>query len=310
MEGCGGLYLGAPIISWNMDVIREFDPWKDPLCTCPKKYGFNPYTGCPHSCVYCYISSYIPRAFECREKKDLINRVKRDLERTDPNLVISMSNSSDPYPPLEAKLKLTRKCLELMAEKRRRVQIITKSDMVVRDLDLLKRIPCAVSLTITTLDEELSSRLEPGAPGPSARLKALRDLSRHLPTTVRVDPIIPFVNDGETESIVRAAARAGASHITASTFKPRADGWKRFSSAFPRESSRLREFYFRRGEKKRGWYLPKQMREELMLSVRKSCLDNNLTFASCREGLGHLNTGATCDGTHLIPLTLGPCRSS
>lgn len=283
-----------------MDVIREFDPWKDPLCTCPKKYGLNPYTGCPHSCVYCYISSYIPRAFECRPKKNLLSRVERDLKRADPDLVISMSNSSDPYPPAEAELRLTRGCLELIAEERRKVQIITKSDLVTRDLALLKKIPCVVSLTITTLDEDLASRLEPGAPSPGARLRAIRRVSRELPVTLRLDPLIPFVNDHEVESIVGAAARSGALHVTASTFKPRADGWRRFSSAFPDEASRLRELYFIRGERKRGWYLPKEMRERIMISVRDACAKNHVTFSTCREGLSHLNTAKSCDGTHLI----------
>jgi len=286
-----------------MGVIREFDPWKDPLCTCPKKYGLNPYTGCPHTCVYCYISSYIPHAFECRPKKDLISRVARDLEKTDPALVISMANSSDPYPPVEAELELTRKCLKLMAEKGRKVQIITKSDLVLRDLDLLKSIPCVVSLTITTLDDVIASRLEPRAPKPSARLRAVKKISEAVPTTIRLDPIIPFVNDREIERIVEVVADLGAVHVTASTFKPRADGWKRFSLAFPEEALKLRESYFRMGEKKRGWYLPLRMREDLMRSVRDSCLKNGVTFASCREGLGHLNTGATCDGTHLIRAT-------
>ncbi|MEM2874587.1 MAG: radical SAM protein [Candidatus Hadarchaeales archaeon] len=283
-----------------MDVIREFDPWKDPLCTCPRKYGLNPYTGCLHSCVYCYISSYIPRAFECRPKKDLLYRVERDLRKADPDLVISMSNSSDPYPPVEAELRLTRGCLELMARERRKVQIITKSDLVVRDLDLLKKIPCVVSFTITTLDETLASKLEPGAPSPSARLRAMRRVSHEIPVALRLDPLIPLLNDHEVESIVGAAAKHGASHVTGSTFKPRLDGWRRFSSIFRDEASKLNELYFTRGKRKRGWYLPMEMREKLMLLVREACQRNNLTFATCREGLSHLNTGMSCDGTHLI----------
>ena len=146
-----------------MDVIRDFDPWHDPLCTCPKKYGFNPYTGCFYRCVYCYVTSYVPRAFECRIKKNLLKRITRDLKRVDRYRVISMSNSSDPYPPMEAKLKLTRACLELFLREGCQVQVITKSDLVTRDIDLLSKIRCVVSFTITTLKRNLSRKLEPRA---------------------------------------------------------------------------------------------------------------------------------------------------
>ncbi|MEM2878133.1 MAG: radical SAM protein [Candidatus Hadarchaeales archaeon] len=286
-----------------MAVVREFDPWKDPLCTCPKKYGLNPYTGCSHSCVYCYISSYIPNAFEAREKKDLISKVERDIEKMDSNTIISMSNSSDPYPPVEAKLGLTRKCLEIISKKGCRVQIITKSNIVARDFDVLKKIPCVVSFTVTTIDDSLARRLEPGAPKPSLRLATIKTLSKRVPTSLRLDPIIPFVNDDEVREIVEVASEAGVSHVTASTFKPRLDGWRRFSSAFPDEALKLRDLYFNKGEKRRGWYLPKKIREDLMRSVRAACLETGVTFSSCREGLPHLNTGGTCDGTHLIKTT-------
>ncbi|MDI6639569.1 MAG: hypothetical protein QMD78_01965, partial [Methanocellales archaeon] len=90
-----------------MDVIRKFDPWGDPLCTCPPKYSFSPYTGCSHRCAYCYITSYIPNAFNCRPKKDLLKRVKKDVSKVDLAIPISISNSSDPYPPEEKDVLLT-----------------------------------------------------------------------------------------------------------------------------------------------------------------------------------------------------------
>ncbi|MBI5253313.1 MAG: radical SAM protein, partial [Euryarchaeota archaeon] len=81
--------------------ITYFDPWRDPLCTCPRKYSLNPYTGCEHRCVYCYITSYIPRGFECRIKKNLLGEVKRDRKKLNKKIPISMSNSSDPYTTME-----------------------------------------------------------------------------------------------------------------------------------------------------------------------------------------------------------------
>lgn len=286
-----------------LDVIRKFDPWGDPLCTCPKKLGFNPYTGCSFSCVYCYVTSYVPRAFECRVKKNLIARAERDLKQADKNFVISMSNSSDPYPPMEAKLKLTRSCLELFLRENRRVQIITKSDLVTRDTDLLQKMSCVVSFTVTTLNRALSRKLEPGAPSPRKRLTAMKKLSdAGVPTSLRLDPIIPNLNDAEIEKIVETAVAHGASHITSSTFKPRPDSWRRVEKIFPELAAKLAPLYFEKGKlHHNSWYLPRELRFDLMKAVREACDRNQITFASCREGLRELTTGASCDGSHLIP---------
>jgi DNA repair photolyase len=285
-----------------MDVIREFDPWGDPLCTCPKKLTLNPYTGCPHACLYCYITSFIPRAFECRPKKNLLARVERDLMKVDENLVISMSNSSDPYPPIEEKIGLTRSCLKLFAERGSLIQVITKSDIVVRDADLLSKMKSVVSFTITTLDKNLSSKLEPCAPEPERRLRAMKELSKAgVPVTLRLDPVIPFLNDSHIEEIVKAASSSGAVHVTSSTFKPRNDSWRRMRSAFPEICSRIYDLYFKMGMRHHNsWYLPKEFRRELMEKVKRACEENGLTFSTCREGLEGLNTSKTCDGSHLI----------
>jgi DNA repair photolyase len=285
-----------------MEIISRFDPWGDPLCTCPPKYSLNPYTGCQHHCLYCYITSYIPRAFECRPKKDLLQRVRRDLGKLDRRLPISLSNSSDPYPPMERELGLTRRCLELLKGAGLAVQIITKSDLVTRDADLLKGMRSVVSFTITTLDPKLAQRLEPNAPPPERRLKAVERLSREgIPVTVRLDPLFPGLNDGEIERVVEAAAEAGAIHVTASTFKPRPDSWQRMMLAFPEFCKRVKELYFVKGERhKAGRYLPAALRRELLLRGREACEDAGLTFSVCREGMRELNTAPSCDGTHLL----------
>jgi DNA repair photolyase len=156
-------------------LLTVFDPWKSELCTCPPKMTFNPYTGCDHGCLYCYASSYIPQFPNCRPKKNLISRLKKEATRLDGEL-ISISNSSDPYPQLEQKTELTRKCLRILAENSCRLQIITKSDIVIRDIDILKQVPCVVSITILTMNDRLSLKLEPGAPVSSRRLKAIETL--------------------------------------------------------------------------------------------------------------------------------------
>jgi DNA repair photolyase len=214
-----------------------------------------------------------------------------------------MSNSSDPYPPMEAKLKLTRACLELFSRKDCRVQIITKSDLVARDIDLLSKMRCVVSFTVTTLNRALSRKLEPGAPSPEKRLKAMKELSdAGVPTSLRLDPIIPSLNDAEIEKIVETAVAHGASHITSSTFKPRLDSWRRLEKVFPEIAAKLAPLYFEQGKRHHNsWYLPRKLRLKLMKTVREACDRNKITFASCREGLQELSTGVSCDGSHLIP---------
>ncbi len=286
-----------------MGVISLFDPWKSKLCTCPKKYSFSPYTGCEHGCVYCYASSYVYRFFECRPKQDVVKRLWMEVRRIDKDVVISIANSSDPYPPMERKLKITRSCLSLLFSQGCRVLLITKSNLVTRDLDLLRDSKVCVSFTVTTLDEKLAKRLESNAPPPKKRLDAAQTLVENgIPVAIRLDPIIPFLNDGEIEELVKSFKEVGASHVVSSTFKPRLDGWKRFSRAFPEEAERLRELYFKKGKKvSNSFYLPREMRLELMERVRKACDREGLTFACCREGFPELHTGRSCDGSHLVP---------
>ncbi len=283
-----------------MEILSDFDPWGDPLCTCPPKYSLNPYTGCQHACVYCYITSYIPNGFKCRAKKNLIARLSRDLNKVDKEKPISLSNSSDPYPPMEAELKLTRKCLELIVQAGVPFQIVTKGDLVTRDLDLLKEGKCVVSLTITTLDEGLAKRLEPGAPRPKERLRAMRVLSKAgIPVTLRADPIFPYLNEEGIVEVVEAAAQAGARHVTASTFKPRPDSWRRMTLSFPEFCERTKRLYFDYGWKHGpSRYLPKRLRVQLLDRVRRVCERLGVSFATCREGLKF--RAPSCDGTHLI----------
>lgn len=281
-------------------LITVFDPWKSELCTCPGKLTFNPYTGCDHGCLYCYASSYIPRFFDCRPKKDLISRLEREAGRLKGELV-SIANSSDPYPRLEQKTGLTRRCLEILAESSCRLQIVTKSDLVVRDIDILRKVPCVVSVTVLTDDDGLSGKLEPGAPVSSRRLRAIKILVREgVPTTVRIDPIIPFLND-DLAGLVEAVASLGVLHITSSSYKVKPDNWMRFSQRFPEVAEKLRPLYFEKGERiGRSTYLPRNLRFSLMKKVKELAEENNLKFGCCREGFS-LNS-AVCDGSWAIKM--------
>jgi len=280
--------------------LRSFDPWKSDLCTCPSKYSLNPYTGCSHRCIYCYASSYIKNFFNCRTKPNLLEDLKRQLKKIPKDSLISLSNTSDPYPPIEKELKITRKCLKIFKDFEMKVLIITKSDIVLRDIDLLKEMKSTVTLTITSL--KFYQELEPNAPSPFIRLKAIEKLSKKgINTGLRIDPIILGINEVEIDKILILAKESGVRHIIASTFKPRWDSWKRFSRVFPEISKKLEELYFKEGSKiSNSWYLPESIRKELILKVSQKCSEIGLSFSSCREGFPELNNSLSCDGSHLI----------
>lgn len=289
----------------TVSLISRFDPWHSGLCTCPSKLTLNPYTGCDHECVYCYASDYIPRFFDCRTKKDLVSRLQREAKRLRGEIV-SISNSSDPYPRLENKAGLTRDCLEILCQSDCKIQVITKSDLVIRDVDLLKKSPSMVSLTITTDDDDIAKLIEPYAPPPSKRLKAVETLiKKDVPTSVRIDPIIPFLNDNP-ESLIEALAAVGVKHVTSSTYKVKSGNWRRFSLALPRVADKLKQLYFTEGERRGNYfYLPRDLRFKLMSEVGKIAGKHEMKFGTCREGFSSLNT-ATCDGSWLIRQT-APC---
>ena len=283
-----------------MPLITRFDPWQSSQCTCPPKLTFNPYTGCSHNCVYCYAQSYIPRFQDCRPKKNLLKRLEREAANLKGE-TISIANSSDPYPHLEGELGLTRECLRTLSRSNCRIQIITKSSLVTRDADILSKTPATVALTITTDDDDVARLIEPQAPSPTARLKTAETLiSRGIPVSVRIDPIIPFVNEDYAKLIAKLAS-FGVKHITASTFKAKRDSWKRLAMAMPEAAEKLKSLYWSQGERANGCtLLPRDLRLKLLTNVRKQALRNGIEFAACREGLSQLNTVA-CDGSWLLP---------
>ncbi len=285
-----------------MNVVSAFDPWKNPLCTCQRKYTLSPYTGCEHACQYCYTTAYIPRAFNARAKKDFLAKLRRDVERLDRSMHVSMSNSSDPYTPAEKELQLTRQSLKLLIDAGLKVQLITKSNTVTRDIDIIQERSCSVSLTITTLDEEKAKRLEPYAPSPKSRLEALRKLTNSgVPCSVRIDPIVPGINE-DAAQLVAAVHEAGARHVVVSTYKAKRDSLARVVAAFPELEGELTRTYLVEGTiQGRARYLRLGIREAILGRIKELAEGYGMTYGTCREGLQWLNSGATCDGSHLIP---------
>ena len=191
----------------------------------PFDRSINPYRGCEHGCVYCYARpthAYLGLSpgldFETKlvAKFDAASLLERELSRPGYNCQpIALGTNTDPYQPVERRLRITRGVLEVLARCGHPLTIVTKSAAVVRDLDLLAPMArqdlARVAISVTTLDGDLARRLEPRAAAPHRRLQAIRQLSdAGVPTAVMVAPIIPALTDHEIERIVEAGAAAGA----------------------------------------------------------------------------------------------------
>jgi DNA repair photolyase len=187
--------------------------------------SINPYRGCEHGCIYCYarptheylgFSAGLDFETKILVKEDAPELLGRELAapRWKPR-VLGVSGVTDPYQPIERRLGLTRRCLEVLAEFRNPIAVVTKSHLVTRDLDLLGELArheaAAVFLSVTTLDGDLSRVLEPRAAQPAGRLAAIEELAgAGVPVGVLVAPVIPGLTDHEMPSIIAAAVRAGA----------------------------------------------------------------------------------------------------
>ncbi|WP_245540261.1 SPL family radical SAM protein [Thermodesulfobacterium thermophilum] len=283
-----------------MPYITPFDPWKSPLCTCPPKYSLNPYTGCGHGCLYCYASIFIKDFYSPRPKKEFLKKIEKELPKLPPESLISLSNSSDPYQPLEKIYKSTRMFLDLIKGLPLKVLIITKSNLVLRDIDLLKKLKVAVAITITT--KSYQARLEPGAPPFEERLLVLKVLSQEgIPTIVRIDPIIPEINEEEALEVLTEVLPF-VKHVVVSTYKAKPQSLKRLIEAFPEKAKTLTALYLQKGEKKKGGiYLPEEIRRSLVKRIYHRVNQvKGVGFATCREGLVEFSFQGRCDGSFLL----------
>ncbi len=192
------------------------------------RYSINPYNGCEFACTYCDSRSH---KYHLHPEFDQIIYVKDNVKaQLDNRLtrartllpdVVALSGTCDPYQPAEQMFKNTRQCLEVLAKHKYPVNIGTKSELVVRDLDILGHIAidtwCAVSITITTTDPTLARFLEPKAPPPEARFDTVRALKKvdKLQVGVNFMPIVPFLwdSDDQLESMVRNIKAAGADYV-------------------------------------------------------------------------------------------------
>jgi len=190
----------------------------------PFDRSINPYRGCEHGCIYCFARpthAYLGLSpgldFESKlyMKPDAPELLERELSaRTYTPRTIAIGTNTDPYQPIERRYQIMRRILEVLERAGHPVGIVTKSNLVTRDIDILSRMASRklvrVGISVTTLDAKLARVMEPRAPTPPRRLEALRELAAAgIPTTVMVAPIIPAINDAEIERILDAAAACG-----------------------------------------------------------------------------------------------------
>jgi DNA repair photolyase len=187
--------------------------------------SLNPYRGCEHGCIYCYarptheylgFSAGLDFESKIMVKTNAPELLRAELERPGwkPQVLV-MSGVTDPYQPVEKKLRITRACLEVLAKFRNPVAIITKNRLVTRDADLLRELAkynaVAVNISVTSLDPKLQRVLEPRTSSPHARLEAISQLrAGGIPVGVMVAPVIPGLTDHEVPKILEASAKAGA----------------------------------------------------------------------------------------------------
>jgi len=272
-------------------MINLFDPWKNSLCTCKQKYTINPYTGCMHRCLYCYITSYIKDGFNLRIKSINFKSFENKIKKLNKNLPFSISNSSDPYPRIEEKLKITRKIIKILKENNFKVSIITKSNIFLRDIDILKDMKATISITITTPIYEIAKKLEPFAPSPSERILAIKEASKYkIPICLRIDPIIPGINDDlkVIDDFLKEVSPF-INMVSISTYKAKPDNFNRLKEVFKNIKIDFEE------DKIKGYrYIKREKRFEIICNIREMVKKYNLKFGICREGFDIRDT-ISCD---------------
>jgi DNA repair photolyase len=246
------------------------------------QWSLNPYMGCAHRCTFCYV-----RAFELRADRPSDDRYGRSI-RVKVNVAevlraelarstwtgdtVAIGAATDPYQPAEGRYRLTRRCLEALRDASNAFSLITRSPMIVRDLDVLveaaQRAEVGVVFSVPTLDEEVWRRTEPGTPPPHRRLEAVERLvDSGIKAGVGMAPILPGISDrpDQLERVVRAAREAGATSVWANLLYLRPGTREHFLEALARDWPEELERYERLYEDRA--YLPKKLGEPVRALV-------------------------------------------
>jgi len=191
----------------TVECTRALSPSKIPGLD----FALNPYGGCNHGCIYCYAPEFTHSDWSTwrivKVRSNIATRLAKELKNV--NGVIGLGSSTDPYQYAEARFQLTRDCLTVLKRFDSTVHIITKSDLVTRDIDLLKDMDVTVGVTITGIDDRISKITEPGAPLPAKRLAAVKQLvDAGISTYIMAEPLLHPI-EGHEEEFIDAIAATG-----------------------------------------------------------------------------------------------------
>ncbi len=228
----------------------------------PFAWSLNPYMGCVHRCTFCYVRAFEQRADRpsgerygdsIRVKVNVADVLRRELARKSwRGESIAIGAATDPYQPAEGRYRLTRDCLEALAEASNPFHVVTRGPLIVRDVDVLAeaavRARVSVSFSVPTLDEEVWRRTEPGTAPPRQRLRALAVLREAgVEAGVAVAPVLPGISDlpHQLRAVVEAARDAGATHVWASVLNLRPGTREHFLSHLAVDWPDLAPFYER-----------------------------------------------------------------
>jgi DNA repair photolyase len=248
------------------------------------QWSLNPYMGCVHRCTFCYVRAFEKRAdrpsddrygASIRVKTNVAEVLRRELARPSwEGGVVAIGAATDPYQPAEGRYKLTRACLEALAQAANPIRIITRGPMIVRDIDVLveaaKRASVGITFSVPTLDHQIWRRTEPGTAPPHQRLRALKQLvDAGIEASVGMAPILPGLTDKPElmADVVKAAREAGATGVWANVLYLKPGTKEHFLEALGRDWPELLPEY----ERLYGGraYLSKADAEPVRTSVRE-----------------------------------------
>lgn len=240
-------------------------------------YSLNPYFGCEHSCVYCYVPRMLSSKLKGRAwgsfvevKTNILKILARELRSLSSDRVL-ISSITDPYQPVEQQYQLTRRCIELLAKRDFEVTVLTKSNLFTRDLDVMNKERFEVGVTITTLNAH--RELEPKSPPPLMRLQALKEASESgFKTFIFLGPLIPGVVDDDLQEILELAYSLNVSYVIVDKLNTRGDVVQAIAKALSK--SHMNRFLEAISNK--SWL--REVRERIMATCNKLHISYDFCF--------------------------------
>ena len=245
-------------------------------------YALNPYRGCEHNCIYCYAPSIIKEKREWGKfvdvKINIPTVLANELKRKKKGLVY-ISSVTDAYQPIEKKYEITRKCLNVLLNSDFPITIQTKSILVLRDLDIIKKFSNKdIGFTITTIDDEDRKKYEPNSSSTEEKINALKEIAElNIDTWVFIGPFLPYITDKDEniEKLIKKLAEIKVKNVMIDKLNLKIGTWEKIKEFlyknYPELVPKYKEIFFERSD----YY------NEVKIKVARICKENNLRFEFC-----------------------------